>query len=132
MTATVLWSLLLLFFLRVLGQLLVVAGLAPWLPPMEAWYSGLLPYGPLLVSQGAILALYGKACLDVTRGRGYFAARRPRLGRGLLIFGALYVAAMVVRWAAGVGPMIPIYFHFVLAAFLLVLGAHLRRADGAA
>jgi hypothetical protein len=129
-TALILAGLLFLFILRVVGQLFVFLGLAPFLPPMDAWYSGLLPYGPLLVSQVAIIAVYAKACGDVWRGDGLFARRHPGLGRGLLIFGAVYFAAMIVRWAMGVGPMIPIVFHFVLSSFLIVLGAHLRRPSG--
>jgi hypothetical protein len=122
--AAALWLLLFFFILRVIGQLLVFLGAAPWLPPMSAWYSGLLPYGPLLVSQIAIIVVYGKACLDLTRGCGFFAVRRPGLGRGLLAFGGLYFIGMIVRYALGVGPMIPIYFHWVLATFLIVLGAY--------
>ena len=129
-TAAVLWSLLFLFVLRVAGQLLVALGLGPWLPPMKSWYSGLVPYGPLLASQILIIAAYAKACLDVTRGHGYFAAPRPRLGRGLTIFGALYLAAMAVRFVVQ-GPTIPVFFHWVLAAFLLVLGRHHRREAAA-
>jgi hypothetical protein len=126
-TAAALWALLFLFALRVLGQLLVFLGLAPWLPPMKDWYSGLLPYGPLLVSQIVIIGAFGTACVEVTHRRGYFGEPKAWLGRGLLIFGSVYFAAMVVRYAAGVGPMIPIYFHWVLASFLLVLGAYHRR-----
>lgn len=125
-TALALWSLLFLFVLRVAGQLLVAIGAAPWLPPMRAWYAGLVPYGPLLVSQLAIVAVYAKASLDVTRGRGFFADPRPALGRALTIAGVLYLAGMAVRyWLQG--PGIPVAFHCVLAAFLLVLGAHHRR-----
>ncbi|MGH7804329.1 MAG: hypothetical protein ACREQJ_08265, partial [Candidatus Binatia bacterium] len=36
------------FFARVLGQVLVAFFSLGFLPPMEAWYSGLLPY-PLTV-----------------------------------------------------------------------------------
>ena len=45
------------FFLRVLGQILVALDLAPFLPPMQAWYSGLVPYPLLLGSQIVILLL---------------------------------------------------------------------------
>lgn len=126
-TAIALWILLSAFVLRVVGQLLVVLGWAPFLPPMEQWYSGLLPYGPLLASQIVIIALYARASLDITRGSGFWARPRAALGRGLLIFGGIYLGAMVVRYALGIGPVIPILFHWVLATFLLVLGSHHRR-----
>lgn len=135
--ALVLWLLLALFALRVLGQLAVALGLAPFLPPMEEWYSGLLPYGPLLASQIVIIIVFAKVCLDVTRQSGYFARPHGWLGTPLAIFGWIYVAAMIGRyiltmtlmperrWTGGV---IPIVFHVVLAAFLLVLSGGQRRA----
>jgi uncharacterized protein len=137
-TAAVLGLLLFLFVLRVVGQLLVFFDAAPWLPPMEEWYSGLVPYRPLLVAQLAIIVLYARAVLDLARGQGYFATPRAQLGRRLLIFGNLYLAAMIVRYvvrmglhpeARWTGGAIPIVFHWVLAAFLLVLARYHRRAN---
>ena len=90
-TALALWVLLGLFLLRVVGQALLGLGVLQAggvLPPWHEWYSGLLPYPWLLVSQIAILAVLAKASLDVTRGDGYFARPNRRLGRGLLVFGA--------------------------------------------
>ena len=77
-------TLLFLFCLRVLGQVLVAFFGVTFLPPMEAWFSGLLPYPELLTSQILIILLYGKICLDFARGRGYFVTPRPRLGINLL------------------------------------------------
>jgi hypothetical protein len=138
MRAVALWLLLGLFLLRVGGQLAVALGFAPFLPPMEEWYSGLLPYRPLLASQILIVAVFATVCVHVSRGAGYFASPRGWLGVPLQIFGWVYVAAMVVRYVvtmtihaerrwAGAGT-IPIVFHLVLAAFLLVLADHHRRA----
>jgi len=135
--AAALWALLFLFVLRVVGQLLVFLGLAPVLPPMEDWYSGLIPYGPLLASQVLIVACCAKVCLDLTRGTG-LAGRNRRLGSRLLIFGSLYLAVMVIRYVVRMscypeerwtGGAIPIFFHWVLAAYLLVLGRYHRRAQ---
>ena len=67
-----LWVLLTLFVLRVLGQLLVASGVAPFLPPMEEWQSGLLPYPLLLASQIAIVAVLATVCIQFSRGKGYF------------------------------------------------------------
>lgn len=135
-TALALWALLALFVLRVAGQLLVALGGAPWLPPMEEWYSGLLPYGPLLASQIVIIVVLTKVCLDLTRGSGCFADTRPRLGSWLWVFGWIYLSAMILRhvlrmafypeerWTGGT---IPIVFHWVLASYLLTLAAYHRR-----
>jgi hypothetical protein len=133
----VLWLLLALFVLRVAGQLAVWMGVAPFLPPMPAWYSGLLPYGPLLVSQLLIIALLAKVSADVTRRAGYFARPHAWLDRPVRIFGWLYASAMIVRYVVTMavfperrwfGGTIPIVFHLVLAAYLLVLAGGQRRA----
>ena len=122
-----LWILLSLFALRVLGQLLVVAGVAPFLPPMDEWQSGLLPYPLLLASQILILAVLGAVCLQFTRGTGYFVKRRTWLGTSLWIAGWLYALAMIVRYVVLRRDAIPVVFHVVLASFLLVLAYHHRR-----
>lgn len=130
-----LWLLLGLFCLRVGGQLVVaLVPVSPrLLPPMEEWYSGLVPYGPLLVAQILIILLYGKVCLDFTRGRGYFVVPQRRLAIGLLVFGSLYLAAMILRYVIRMslypderwtGGSIPIFFHWILASFLLLVGQY--------
>jgi len=137
MRAAVLWLLLVLFVGRVLGQLAVAVGIAPFLPPMEAWYSGLLSYRPLLISQGVIIIAFTRVCVDLSRGRGYFSEPRQWLASSTWVFGWLYAAAMAARYAITMtmyperrwtGGTIPIVFHFVLAGFLLVLSDYHRRA----
>jgi putative CocE/NonD family hydrolase len=124
-------TLLFLFCLRVLGQVLVAFFGVKFLPPMEEWFSGLLPYPELLTSQILIILLYGKICLDFARGRGYFVTPGRRLGINLLKFGWLYLGVMIIRYVIRMGlypherwtgGSIPIFFHWVLASFLLVLG----------
>jgi uncharacterized protein len=134
-TARVLWLLMALFGLRVLGQILVEAWQVPFLPPSEEWFSGLLPYPPLLASQVLILLLMTKVGLDFTRRGGWSYRPRYRAGGWLLLFGGVYLAVMVIRYAVRMalypherwtGGAIPIFFHWVLAAYVLVLGAHHR------
>jgi putative CocE/NonD family hydrolase len=129
----VLWALLALFILRVLGQLLVALGLAPFLPPMQEWFSGAISYPWLLLSQVIIIVLYGKVCLDFTRGHGFFVSPRDRLGVGLLVVGSLYLTVMVIRYIIRmslypherwIGGSIPIFLHWVLASFLLIVGSY--------
>lgn len=113
-----LWALLFLFILRVVGQALVALGLAPFLPSMQAWQSGLLPYPALLASQIVLIAL----CVKILTARP-----NPRLGRVLLNFGFIYLALMVLR-AILFGFGIPVFFHWVLALFLILAGARHRKA----
>lgn len=125
---SLLWLCLLLFIGRVVGQLMVASDLAPWLPPMQEWQSGILPY-PLLVSfQIAIILIYGNAALAVTRERGYFFEMQSRLSKKLNIFGIVYAGSMVLRYclymylvpeARWLHGSIPIIFHIDLATFIL-------------
>jgi hypothetical protein len=113
------------------GQALVAFFDVKFLPPMKEWFSGLLPYPELLVSQILIIFLYGKICVDFARAQGYFVIPSRRLGLNLLRFGYVYLGAMIVRYVVRMwlypdqrwtGGCIPIFFHWVLASFLLVLG----------
>jgi len=122
-------ALLLLFGLRVAGQMLVAFAGVTFLPPMEEWYSGLLPYPYLLPTQFVIIFLFGKICFDLHRGHGFFAISRPRIGSFLRAFGTIYLVVMVIRYVMRMGlyPLerwtggsIPIFFHWVLATYLLV------------
>ena len=134
----VLWALLALFCARVLGQLLVATLGVSFLPPMEEWFSGLIPYPPLLASQLAIIVLFGWVATQFSRGRGWVTHPNLRLGRGLAIFGTLYLGAMVARYVIRMalyplerwtGGSIPIFFHWVLAGFILTVALfHLRTA----
>jgi hypothetical protein len=125
--APLLWLLLFAFTLRVVGQMLVVFFGAIWLPPMAAWMSGLMPYRFLLPAQLVIVALYLKICVDFTRGAGWFVRPRAAFGRGVLAFGYVYFAVMLLRFGARFFPAtawfgvwIPTVFHLVLASFLIV------------
>ena len=129
--APILWILLSVFILRVIGQMFVAMGCRGFLPPMDQWYSGLVPYPWLVVCQIIIIILYGKVCLNFSQGKGFFATPHRGLGKGLLIFGSLYFGVMVIRYilrmtfhpeARWFGGTIPIFLHCVLAAFLLIVG----------
>jgi hypothetical protein len=130
-----------LFVMRVLVQALVAVRDVDFLPPFERWYSGVLPYPLLLPAQIILAALMLKIVRDFARADGYFVNLQPRTGRILIGLGLLYALAMVVRygltmtiypelrWFTGT---IPIWFHFVLAAFVLTLGHYQLRRDRAA
>jgi hypothetical protein len=127
-----LWTLLALFVLRVSGQALVAFFGVPWLPPMERWYSGLVPYGLLLPAQLAIIALMAKVCADFTRRRGFFVRPRRFFAVHWLWFGWIYLVFMLLRYPVQMqlrpdGPVIPIFFHWVLAAFVIAVGLWHRR-----
>jgi hypothetical protein len=116
-----------LFFLRVAGQLFVRTSNPAWLPPTEQW--NLSPYALLLPAQLAILGLMIWIDLDFARQGTFWTLRRPELGAGVLWFALVYASAMVVRYVVRMarrrterwfGGTIPIIFHWVLAAYLLV------------
>ena len=122
--------------LRVVGQALVGLGEASFLPPFERWYSGLLPYWLLLPAQIALIVLMLKIVADFARRNGYFVRLKPRTGIILQVLAGIYAISMVVRyvltmalhpelrWFTGT---IPIWFHFVLAAFIFTLGRYALR-----
>lgn len=129
--APILWVLLFLFILRVVGQMLVAFAGVTWLPPMEEWYSGLMPYPYLLPSQWVIIILLVKVCRDFTRGKGWFVEPRSWLGRPVLYFGYGYLAVMILRYILRMslypeerwfGGTIPIFFHYVLALYVILFG----------
>ena len=134
--ATILWCLAALFMLRVLGQILVAAFQLPLLPPMSAWYSGLIPYPVLLPLQIGILLLQVKIGRDVGCESGLFGQRKYRFGRGVQWFSGLYFTAMLIRYIVTMalhpeqrwfGGTIPVVFHWVLATYLWVLGHYHTR-----
>jgi len=138
MHGPVLVFLTLLFFLRVLGQALVVFFSVGWLPATEQWFSGLIPYPTLLGIQLIMLLGMVKIAADVWRGRGLFARPQPSWSRFLIACGVIYAGSMVLRYVLTMtyrpemrwlGGTIPIIFHFVLAGFFYAWGKfHSQRA----
>jgi hypothetical protein len=127
-----------LFFLRVAGQALVAFFHVSFLPAMPEWYSGLVPYPVLLPIQCGMLAFMVKVSWDLLKGRSFFIATLPKFGKFLIGFSILYAGAMIFRYGLTMalyperrwfGGTIPIFFHFVLAAYLFVWGRLHTRAD---
>ncbi|HEY8510039.1 MAG TPA: hypothetical protein VIL32_16880 [Steroidobacteraceae bacterium] len=125
-----LWLCTLLFFGRVTGQVEVLLLEPPWLPPMEAWYSGLLPYWLLLPLQILLLMLMSAIAWDHWKGSGALRPARAATRIALRAFAAAYATAMLVRLivALSMPPhellasgIIPVAFHWVLAGFLLLV-----------
>ena len=123
-----LWTCSGLFFARVVGQLEVLLLAPDWLPPMSAWYSGLLPYPWLLPLQIALLMLMSVAAFQGRTGRQP-AGTKPRTAKLLRLLAGVYFLIMALRLCLvirGFGAdyylhgAIPVAFHWVLALFLLV------------
>ena len=83
-----------------------------------------------------IVALMFKICIDFTREAGLFVRPHRFFAVHWLVFGYLYLAVMVVRYPIQMvmhpesrwfGGTIPIFFHWVLAAFVILIGLHHRR-----
>jgi hypothetical protein len=126
-----LWACLALFAARVIGQLQTVLLEPRWLPDMDAWYSGLLPYPLLLPIQIGILMLMAVVAWNPRVRSGLFAQAHPRAADALRIFALIYFAVMAVRLAVNINAnradfwsegAIPVAFHWVLALFVLVSG----------
>ena len=80
-----------------------------------------------------------KIVSDVWRGKGFFTQTRIRVAGFLVSFSAIYAGSMLLRYVITMilhpemrwfGGTIPIFFHFVLAAFLYAWGKfHVRGSD---
>jgi hypothetical protein len=132
-------ALIFLFAMRVGGQLLVAYVRVDFLPPFERWASGLVPYPLLVAIQFVLIAVMLAVVRDFARGAGIFVSLSPKTGQILIAFSVLYALAMIVRyivtmtmhpelrWFSGT---IPIWFHFVLAGFIYLLGRFTIKNDG--
>jgi hypothetical protein len=127
--ALLLWGCVGLFAARVVGQFEVLMRAPAWLPPMDAWYSGLLPYHLLLPAQIALLMLMAVVAWNRRVRTGRVALARPRLARTLRACALFYFGIMALRLAVDVGSnggdywragAIPVAFHWVLALFMRV------------
>ena len=88
-TAVYLWLFTVLLFFRVIGQIVVVLFAPRWLPPMEQWQSGLLPYPVLLAGQAVVLTLMVWISADFSRGAGFFLRPWPAAALATLWFSYL-------------------------------------------
>jgi hypothetical protein len=129
---TALCACLLLFLSRVIGQVEVVLLQPDWLPPMAAWYSGLIPYPALLPIQIVLLMMMALVAYDHARGYGIFWPSKRSTRVVLAWCAGLYAVAMAVRLIVTLSAkeggllesgMIPVAFHWVLAGFLALLSA---------
>jgi uncharacterized protein len=131
-----LWLLLALFIVRVVAQPLALLTSARFLPPFEAWHSGVLPYPALVAAQLLIIAWLARTAWRMTK-----AAVTPsyRVGVALLTLGGIYFGVMLLRLILGLtiltssrwfSSILPTVFHVVLASYLLVYGHfHFRHAQ---
>jgi len=126
-----LWILTILIVGRVLGQIVVVLFAPRWLPPMQQWQSGLLPYPVLLAGQAVVLWLMFSISIDFARGTGFWVEPHPSLGLAAVIWSSVYAGAMVLRYVIRMtrrpdqrwlGGTIPIVFHTIVAAFQWTFG----------
>jgi hypothetical protein len=129
----VLWLFTALLTGRVLGQLMVAVAAPAWLPPMQQWQSGLVPYPVLLACQAVVLGLMVSISIDFSRGAGFWMEPHPRLGAAALWWSYLYFGAMLSRYVIRMarrpderwlGGTIPIIFHSVVAAFQWTFGTY--------
>lgn len=127
--APVLWLLTVLFIMRVVGQVIVAIRPQSWLPPMWQW--NLIPYLILLPIQLVFIAVMVWINLAFSNGTGIALVKNPALGKFLIGFSAVYALVMAIRYVVRMrrrrdqrwfGGTIPIVFHFVLAAYVYLLG----------
>jgi len=125
-----LWTCQILFIFRVLGQVFVVHYEPSWLPPMKEWYSGLIPYPILLPIQIILIIFMTKVSWDNANQNGYFYVTAIKTKRILAAVSLIYFLIMLTRYVLSMvlvpdnrwfGGTIPIFFHWVLAAYISLL-----------
>jgi hypothetical protein len=120
--------LLALFLFRVIAQLLQYSFNLSFLPSFEAWDSGTLPYGTLIIFQLIIIFIFSKVIYKIAAEK-----IKPNLKTGYIFttFGTLYFVIMFFRLITGLTLFkevkwfsypIPSFFHLVLASFLILFG----------
>jgi cytochrome bd-type quinol oxidase subunit 2 len=124
-----------LFFIRVVAQLVQFLFPVRFLPPFDAWQGGSTPYGLLLAAQVVILAVMTWTVWYHGRNQRGLSQRASRV---LIGVGCIYALVMLVRLIGGYSfalhhhwfqARIPTFFHLVLAVFLMVAGyAHTTNA----
>lgn len=120
-----LWVCLFLFIGRVIGQVYVGiyadVKILSYLPTWEYWYSGLLPYPLLLISQILIIQVLTLMAYDFTRSDGFFFLESMIVKGAVRSFAVVYFLAMVTRYLwFDQTHIIPIIFHCILAVFLFI------------
>ena len=103
--------------------------------------SGAIKYPALLTSQVLIIALLGTVCIQFSRGKGWFTRPSRKIGRFLMWFGSIYFGVMLIRYVVRMslypeerwtGLSIPIFFHWILASFVLTVAVYHLRNSGPA
>jgi hypothetical protein len=123
----ILWTCILLFLLRVVGQFEVLLLAPDWLPPMYDWYSGLIPYPILLPLQIVILMIMASVVVREMQASHHASGHWKRWVRGMaIVYFALMLLRLIVQLIRGADSVIeaggiPVAFHWVLALFLLLL-----------
>jgi len=128
--------LLLLFSFRVTAQLTQYFFQVSWLPDFDKWHSGTLPYPLLVIAQCIILFLYGQTIYRIAKGTIILDFVR---GKRFVFLGSVYASIMIIRYSLKMwifpserwfGGCIPIFFHIVLASFIIITGIyHLKNAS---
>jgi len=116
-----------LFLFRVLAQLIQKFAPVTFLPEFNAWHSETISYSALLSSQIVIIVLMSYVLIKFIQGK---LLPSRKLGKLLLVLGAIYFISMLFRLIAGLTifidkpwftAYIPTIFHLDLALFLLTL-----------
>ena len=118
----------LLFLFRVLAQLLERFVDIPLIPNFDQWHSSTLPYPVLVCFQVGILYYMIRTILKIMNNDINFSLQKSRV---YLTIGLLYFTSMIIRHILGLTlyshtvwftSFLSIYFHYILAAFLILLG----------
>ncbi len=122
----------LLFFLRIVAQLIQWLYPVGFLPQFDEWQSGVLPYPFLLFTQIVILFFLAKTIIRHVKGSVKVGRRR---GIIFLLIGCVYFLIMATRLFASIyfnkddswffDGVLAAFFHVILSCFLITHGHYL-------
>ena len=117
-----------LFAIRVIAQAISLVFSSEFLPNIESWHSGVLPYPPLLTTQLLILFWLVRTARKISLNS---LRPRQRIGIIAIIFASLYFIIILLRLILGLtilsehrwfASYLPAFFHLALAGYLFLYG----------
>jgi hypothetical protein len=128
------WLFTIIFFIRILTQIFVGIYSPAFLPKMDLWYSGVMPYPYLLTYQMFMYTcmVIFNFCFFMRKGP-LFIFLNDSTYKYFICFGVIYFCLMIfrfirlkikwpdIKWPRG---SIPVLFHFVLSSYIILIGCY--------
>ncbi len=118
------------FIFRVFAQIIQHFFDSSYLPPFDAWDSGILPYWLLVTIQMFLISILTRITINIAKRR---VVPSPKRGKIYLVAGTAYFIVMLIRLIGGFtfashstwfNAWLPTIVHLDLALWLVLLGKY--------